>query len=74
MSKRNPGVWGTVKLHGTGKRVAAHWNGKRVYSRMCEPSEPYGGIAYCTWPEVWTFKPNDADWLDKLTNTTKESK
>jgi hypothetical protein len=33
---------------------------------MYEPSEPYGGISYCTWPEVWTFRPNDSDWLAKL--------
>ena len=63
---RHTVIWGTVKLNGTGKRVDAVWNGKQSYTRMAVDSDPWGGIMPLTWPEVWTFKPRDADWMNQL--------
>ena len=59
-------IWGTVKVHGKGKRVAANWNGKRVFSRMATDKDEVGGILHCTWPEIWTFRPNDENWQEQF--------
>lgn len=75
MSRKKPrkpiSVWGTVKKNGKGKRVPANWNGITVFDRQAYPEEDHGGISVCSWPEIWTFKPDDADWEAKAIADTK---
>lgn len=51
--------WGSVKVKGVRRRVAACWiNGE--LTRMSQHVDSVGGILTCTWEEQRTFNTNPA--------------
>lgn len=58
MAKRD-GEWGSVKVKGVRRRVAACWI-KGELTRMAQHVDPYGGILTCTIEEQLTFNNTPA--------------